>query len=320
MAPRWAAAASVGLLALARPGRASDTAAGPFLNRTGLVPGTACAADAKTLWPTYFGQVFEDSLQQCTTAYAGDLLNGLTPISRCMQDVAPENQKSGVKLFKGTLGGFSAGCADCIGSMTNCVLSNCPANCFAGGSTSPSCRSCSIETCAKILYTCGGLDTSCAPNLDPAASCPAPVTSLTPIIIGAVAGTAVVIFLVLCIQITRHNRRIAAERELFAHQLSAAALNAPKLAHRAPTMAQGAMDMSSSLERQLVTVYAFLAENDSELSVMENERLVGVKVIDDDWWLARNGKGKVGLVPLGYVREEGGASQGPAGGEEKVEF
>ena len=61
--------------------------------------------------------------------------------------------------------------------------------------------------------------------------------------------------------------------------------------------------------RHVMTLYKFLGNGDRELSFDENEHLVILESAggsagadDEQWWLARNDAGKVGLVPRAFVK------------------
>ncbi|KAL0486917.1 hypothetical protein AKO1_012135 [Acrasis kona] len=55
---------------------------------------------------------------------------------------------------------------------------------------------------------------------------------------------------------------------------------------------------------QTVALYDYAAQDDSELSIKEGERLIIVKKNEDGWWFARSeSSGKEGLIPSNFVQQ-----------------
>jgi hypothetical protein len=118
---------------------------------------------------------------------------------------------------------------------------------------------------------------------------------------------------------------LAASREQFAKDLMLAASMAPQVTAPVPVFEMDT-EMNNSLNAPLRTLYAFEADHESELSIVANESLTGIQIIDEEWWLARNEAGEVGLVPRSYVDEEDAGPPAGGGGaaiqdeDEDVEF
>ena len=70
--------------------------------------------------------------------------------------------------------------------------------------------------------------------------------------------------------------------------------------------------------RQCVALYAYVAQDDEELSINKNQQL---SIINSDgtWWMVANDRGKQGLVPCNYVRELPGGGGGGGGGRMQPE-
>ena len=65
--------------------------------------------------------------------------------------------------------------------------------------------------------------------------------------------------------------------------------------------------------RQCLALYAYVAQDDEELSINKNQQL---SIINSDgtWWMVADDRGKQGLVPCNYVRELPGGGGGGGGG------
>jgi len=298
MCTRMKTVISVLLLALVELGVSQDEQV--VLDVSNLTRGTACRGDATNEqgqtdlenWENGGFEILDEDMEACTTEYGlGGFGNPVAQISECMQRLEPIGEN---EFIQGNA--YSPSCADCFGALAYCTYQNCGITCFiAGGSGSLSCRQCSIDFCVPTFFECGGIDTTRDPNLirrDPID---------LPIVLGAAGGAIAVVAIVVFVGISRANaRKRRAERELFAQQLSFAAANAPKIAERAPSNFNR---NEESLNQPLRAKFAFLAQMDGEMSMYEEDLLTGHQIVGGDWWLASNGRGDVGLVPVSYVEE-----------------
>jgi hypothetical protein len=48
--------------------------------------------------------------------------------------------------------------------------------------------------------------------------------------------------------------------------------------------------------------YSYEAAEDNELSFYENDRIIEIEAVSDDWWSGRDQHGNVGLFPGGCFR------------------
>lgn len=51
-----------------------------------------------------------------------------------------------------------------------------------------------------------------------------------------------------------------------------------------------------------IAEYDYEKDEDNEISFKEGEKIVGIEMVDKDWWLGSNAKGESGLFPATYVR------------------
>ena len=63
--------------------------------------------------------------------------------------------------------------------------------------------------------------------------------------------------------------------------------------------------------KEAVAQYDYEKAEDNELELHEGERITGIDMVDEDWWMGTNSRGETGLFPSNYVELiEGGGSGG----------
>jgi hypothetical protein len=71
--------------------------------------------------------------------------------------------------------------------------------------------------------------------------------------------------------------------------------------------------------RTAIAQYDYTKDEANEIDMQEGERITGIEMVDDDWWMGENSKGERGLFPSNYVElvaeddeasNAGGASRG----------
>ena len=70
--------------------------------------------------------------------------------------------------------------------------------------------------------------------------------------------------------------------------------------------------------KEAIAQYDYEKAEGNELELREGERITGIEMVDEDWWMGSNGRGERGLFPSNYVEvvEPGaGGGQGVGGGE-----
>lgn len=291
-----AGAAAAALAFGAAPGVGVEVCVSPFLELESLTQGTGCDADVG-YWNSNGHISFETDLRSCTLAYiAGSTVDQnrvRDGVTQCMQGNENSNLYSGTQFF-------TASCSACMGALAQCTAKECEATCSFSETTgfAPElCRECTITDCVPTFFECAGLDTTRPPG----EACDEDDANLITII-GAAGGGA---FLVMCLGIAwglrRHSNHLAQERDEFAKQLAFAVASAPEIASPAP---QGVdMNQAKSLDVTLIAVHAFEGQSDDELDLQLREKVIGVQIVDNDWYLAQNAAGEVGLVPRNYVQE-----------------
>lgn len=50
-----------------------------------------------------------------------------------------------------------------------------------------------------------------------------------------------------------------------------------------------------------IAQYDYAKDEDNEIELQEGERITGIEMVDDDWWIGENSKGEKGLFPSNYV-------------------
>lgn len=50
-----------------------------------------------------------------------------------------------------------------------------------------------------------------------------------------------------------------------------------------------------------IAQYDYTKDEDNEIELQEGERITGIEMVDDDWWIGENSKGEKGLFPSNYV-------------------
>jgi len=63
--------------------------------------------------------------------------------------------------------------------------------------------------------------------------------------------------------------------------------------------------VASGDEFEVIVMYGYQALEDSDLPLQQGERLVIMEQAEEHWWKARNGAGRVGMIPSNYVRKVG---------------
>jgi hypothetical protein len=67
--------------------------------------------------------------------------------------------------------------------------------------------------------------------------------------------------------------------------------------------------------RTAIAQYDYTKDEANEIDMQEGERITGIEMVDDDWWMGENSKGERGLFPSNYVElvpgddEAGGAAE-----------
>lgn len=62
--------------------------------------------------------------------------------------------------------------------------------------------------------------------------------------------------------------------------------------------------------QEAIAQYDYEKDEENEIALKEGERITGIEMVDDDWWMGENSKGERGLFPSNYVElVEGGALQ-----------
>jgi hypothetical protein len=92
-----------------------------------------------------------------------------------------------------------------------------------------------------------------------------------------------------------------------------------------PAVAARPSQQASPIARQVsgerpiyVAIHEFTAESNDELNLQVNERVALVQLIDQDWMVALNTRGSLGLVPMSYVKPEEALTKLPPSVEEVV--
>ena len=64
--------------------------------------------------------------------------------------------------------------------------------------------------------------------------------------------------------------------------------------------------------KEAIAQYDYEKAEDNELELRENERIVNIDMVDDDWWMGQNSRGEMGLFPANYVELVSDSGDGDA--------
>ena len=71
------------------------------------------------------------------------------------------------------------------------------------------------------------------------------------------------------------------------------------------------------MNESVKVLYAYQGQNDSELTISENE-ILSIVESTGDWWLVKNNSGKQGYVPSNYVEKITGIQSSTSGFSDNV--